>query len=119
MQFKKYLVKKIINGIDEFKRSATKLHIIIDIQGPIFLLPQRKEIPSLLVLNTGILSVENFFKKIDQSIQNKVLSNDTNQLIIDNILIKLNNITVSRAIMTLSHDLEIQVRFKFLKNICN
>ncbi|XP_026299715.1 vacuolar protein sorting-associated protein 13C isoform X2 [Apis mellifera] len=108
LQFKKYLVKKIINGIDEFKRSATKLHIFIDIQGPIFLLPQRKEIPSLLVLNTGILSVENFFKKIDQSIQNKVFSNDTNQLIIDNILIKLNNITVSRAIMTLSHDLEIQ-----------
>ncbi|CAL7940918.1 unnamed protein product [Xylocopa violacea] len=107
---KNYLIKKLMIGIEEFKKNATKLHIFIDIQGPIFLLPQRKDVPSLMVLNTGILSVENFFKKVDQSVQNiKIPTNDTNnQLIIDNILIKLNNITVSRAIMTLTRDLEIQ-----------
>ncbi|XP_024221985.1 vacuolar protein sorting-associated protein 13C [Bombus impatiens] len=109
LQFKKYLVKKLMNGIGEFKKSATKLHIFIDIQGPIFLLPQRKEVPSLLVLNTGALSVENFFKKSDHStLSVKIPSSDSNQVIIDNILIKLNNMTVSRAIMTLSRDLEIQ-----------
>ncbi|CAK9828583.1 Intermembrane lipid transfer protein VPS13A [Anthophora retusa] len=108
-QFKNYLINKLVNGVQEFKRSATKLHIFIDIQGPIFLLPQRKDVPSLLVLNTGVLSVENFFKKIDQSAQNvKMPGSDMNQLIIDNILVKLNNMTVSRAIMTLSRDLEIQ-----------
>lgn len=112
LQFKKYLVKKLMNGIGEFKKSATKLHIFIDIQGPIFLLPQRKEVPSLLVLNTGALSVENFFKKSDHStLSVKIPSSDSNQVIIDNILVKLNNMTVSRAIMTLSRDLEIQVRF--------
>lgn len=36
-----------------FKRSATKLHIFIDIQGPTFLLPQKKDAPSLLVFDTG------------------------------------------------------------------
>jgi len=29
------------------------LHIFIDIQGPTFLLPQKKDAPSLLVFNTG------------------------------------------------------------------
>ncbi|XP_078045899.1 intermembrane lipid transfer protein VPS13A isoform X2 [Augochlora pura] len=105
-QFKNYLTDKIRNGIKEFKKSATKLHIFIDIQGPIFLLPQRKDVPSLLVLNTGVLSMENFFKKVDQSTENS--RTDGSHLIIDNILVKLKNLTVSRAIMTLSRDLEIQ-----------
>lgn len=109
LRLKNYLINKLMIGIKEFKRSATKLHIFIDIQGPIFLLPQRKDIPSLLVLNTGVLSVENFFKKSDQFVQNiKSPGNDTYQLIIDNILVKLKNMTISRAIMTLSRDLEIQ-----------
>lgn len=111
LRLKKYLTEKLASGFEAFKRSATKLHMFIDIQGPVFLLPQRKEIPSLLVLNTGVLSMENFFKKIDQSTQSVKTSGDSNQITIDNILIKLNNVTVSRAIMTLSRDLEIQVRF--------
>ena len=87
--------------------------MFIDIQGPVFLLPQRKEVPSLLVLNTGVLSVENFFKKVDQSTQSvKTSGGDSSQITIDNILIQLNNMTLSRAIMTLSRDLEIQVRLR-------
>ncbi|XP_076670615.1 intermembrane lipid transfer protein VPS13A isoform X2 [Andrena cerasifolii] len=109
LRFKNYLIKKLRRGIEEFKRSATKLHIFIDIQGPTFLLPQRKDVPSLLVLNTGVLTVENFFKKIEHSGQNvKTPGSDMNQIIIDNILVKLKNMTISRAIMTLSRDLEIQ-----------
>ncbi|XP_053983322.1 intermembrane lipid transfer protein VPS13C-like [Hylaeus volcanicus] len=109
-RLKNYVINKLINGIKEFKRSATKLHIFIDIQGPIFLLPQWKDVSSsLLVLNTGVLSVENFFKKVEQSVQNnKIPGSDTYQLIIDNILVKLKNMTISRAIMTLSRDLIIQ-----------
>lgn len=109
----KYLTEKLAGGFEAFKRSATKLHMFIDIQGPVFLLPQRKEVPSLLVLNTGVLSVENFFKKVDQSTQSvKTSGGDSSQITIDNILIKLNNMTLSRAIMTLSRDLEIQVRLR-------
>nr|XP_012154530.1 PREDICTED: vacuolar protein sorting-associated protein 13C isoform X3 [Megachile rotundata] len=104
LRFKNYFTDKLLSGIKEFKRTATKLHIFIDIQGPVFLLPQRKDVPTLLVLNTGILSVENFFKKVE----NNKIGNEANQLTIDNILIKLNNVTVSRAIMTLNQDLEIQ-----------
>lgn len=117
LRFKNYLIHKFMASIEEFKRSATKLHVFIDLQGPIFLLPQRKDVPSLLVLNTGVLSVENFFKKVDQPAQSfKIPGSDSNQLIIDNILVKLNNVTLCRAIMTLTRDLEIQVRFFLPEN---
>ncbi|EZA49615.1 Vacuolar protein sorting-associated protein 13A [Ooceraea biroi] len=102
-RFLNYTRNMFVGGIEVFKRSATKLHIFIDIQGPTFLLPQKKDAPSLLVFDTGVLSVENFFKKSEQSV-----ANDSNHLIIDNILIKLKSMTVSRAIMTLTRDLEVQ-----------
>ncbi|EFN62404.1 Vacuolar protein sorting-associated protein 13A [Camponotus floridanus] len=104
--FLNYLKNKFVGGIELFKKSATKLHIFIDIQGPTFLLPQKKDAPSLLVFDTGILSVENFFKNSGQSM--KTTTNDSGQLIIDNILIKLKSMTISRAIMTLARDLEVQ-----------
>ncbi|XP_011135861.2 vacuolar protein sorting-associated protein 13C-like isoform X2 [Harpegnathos saltator] len=108
-RFLNYLRDKFVGGIQVFKRSATKLHIFIDIQGPTFLLPQKKDAPSLLVFDTGVLSVENFFKKSGQSAQsNKASVSDVNQLIIDNILVKLKSMTISRAIMTLTRDLEVQ-----------
>lgn len=40
----------------------------------------------------------------------KTAASDGSQLIIDNILIKLKSVTVSRAIMTLTRDLEVQVK---------
>lgn len=52
-RFLNYLRNKLVGGIEVFKRSATKLHIFIDIQGPTFLLPQKKDAPSLLVFDTG------------------------------------------------------------------
>ncbi|XP_077263954.1 intermembrane lipid transfer protein VPS13A isoform X2 [Temnothorax americanus] len=108
-RFLYYLKNKFVGGIELFKKSATKLHIFIDIQGPTFLLPQKKDAPSLLVFDTGILSVENFFKNSGQSVQSsKMTASDSNPLIIDNILVKLKSMTVSRAIMTLTRDLEVQ-----------
>lgn len=62
-------------------------------------------------LFAGILSVENFFKNSGQSVQSsKATASDSNRLIIDNILVKLKSMTVSRAIMTLTRDLEVQVK---------
>ncbi|XP_070527175.1 intermembrane lipid transfer protein VPS13A isoform X2 [Cardiocondyla obscurior] len=108
-RFLYYLKNKFVGGIELFKKSATKLHIFIDIQGPTFLLPQKKDAPSLLVFDTGVLSVENFFKSGGPPVQSvKATANDSNQLIIDNILAKLKSMTVSRAIMTLTRDLEVQ-----------
>ncbi|XP_014604811.1 PREDICTED: vacuolar protein sorting-associated protein 13C-like [Polistes canadensis] len=104
-----YLKKKCIAYVEEFKRNAIKLHIFIDIQGPTFLLPQKKDIANLIVFDTGILSVENFFKKVDLTTQTvKNHSIDGNHIIMDNILLKLKSMTLSRAIMTLSRDLEVQ-----------
>lgn len=56
-RFLNYLKNKFVGGIELFKKSATKLHIFIDIQGPTFLLPQKKDAPSLLVFDTGIESL--------------------------------------------------------------
>lgn len=52
-RFLNYVRNKLVGGIEVFKKSATKLHIFIDIQGPTFLLPQKKDAPSLLVFDTG------------------------------------------------------------------
>lgn len=48
-----YLKDKFIGGIEMFKRSVTKLRIFTEIQGPTFLLPQKKDVPHLLVFDTG------------------------------------------------------------------
>lgn len=77
----------------------------------------RKEILLILlfIYLTGVLSVENFFKNSGQSVQSiKATASDSNQLIIDNILVKLKSVTVSRAIMTLTRDLEVQVKSNIL-----
>lgn len=107
-RFLYYLKNTFVGGIELFKRSATKLHIFVDIQGPTFLLPQKKDAPSLLVFDTGVLSVENFFKNSGQPAQSNKATASDSQLIIDNILVKLKSMTVSRAIMTLTRDLEVQ-----------
>lgn len=65
-------------------------------------------------LLSGVLSVENFFKS-GQSVQSiKTIASESNQLTIDNILVKLKSMTVSRAIMTLTRDLEVQVKLDIL-----
>lgn len=76
------------------------------------------QIESLILLKylfSGVLLVENFFKNTGQSVQSiKAIANDSNQLIIDNILVKLKSMTISRAIMTLTRDLEVQVKLNIL-----
>ncbi|XP_066588204.1 intermembrane lipid transfer protein VPS13A-like isoform X2 [Prorops nasuta] len=95
-----YLHIKVKEGIKELRKHPIKLHIFIDIQGPTFLLPVKMTVPVLLVVDAGIFSVENFFKKTKQ--------NSGDEMIIDNILIKSKNFTVSRAIMILTRDLVVQ-----------
>lgn len=54
----------------------------------------------------GDLQIENFFKKM-KTVQDA--SSPMQQPVIDNILMKLVNVTISRAVMTLAGTLEVQV----------
>ncbi|XP_044592317.1 vacuolar protein sorting-associated protein 13A-like isoform X2 [Cotesia glomerata] len=95
-------------SVEELRKSATKLRIFIDFQVPTFLLPQARDVPNVILLDLGILTIENFFKineKIrttDESIRENYSS------VLDNILIKFSSMTLSRAIMTLAGVLKIQ-----------
>ncbi|XP_015594990.1 vacuolar protein sorting-associated protein 13A isoform X2 [Cephus cinctus] len=96
-------------GIQQFRNSGTKLRIFVDIQGPTLLLPQKKDIPNLIVFATGVLTAENFFKEKAQIKQSVTVNgNNSYASIIENILLKLKSMTISRAVMTLSGTLEVQ-----------
>ncbi|XP_026736347.1 vacuolar protein sorting-associated protein 13A-like [Trichoplusia ni] len=84
---------------------TTRLHLAIEIHAPVLLLPQKPSSPNLLVFNMGDLLIENFFKHLMTC---QEWSGDMQNTIIDNILIKLVNITFSRAVMTLAGTLEVQ-----------
>ncbi|XP_075975072.1 intermembrane lipid transfer protein VPS13A-like isoform X2 [Anticarsia gemmatalis] len=84
---------------------STRLNLVIEIHAPVLLLPQKPSSPNLLVLNMGDLLIENFFKQLNTGQE----PSSPHQIpIIDNILIKLVNITFSRAVMTLAGTLEVQ-----------
>ncbi|KAH9636273.1 hypothetical protein HF086_009469 [Spodoptera exigua] len=98
MIFKLYLSSLHIDDLAE----AT---LYPKIHAPVLLLPQKPSSPNLLVLNMGDLLIENFFKQLNTG--NEPTSPIQNA-VIDNILIKLVNITFSRAVMTLAGTLEVQ-----------
>lgn len=104
-------------SVQELRKSATKLRIFIDFQAPTFLFPQTRDIPNLMVLDLGVLNIENFFKKNEKIRVTEESSRDNHSSILDNILIKFSSITLSRAIMTLAGVLKIQVslfNYKFI-----
>ncbi|CAG5002581.1 unnamed protein product [Parnassius apollo] len=89
----------------KLRACAERLSLIIELHAPVLLLPQKPSSPDLLVLNMGDLLIENFFKPVNVSQDpNSQVANP----IIDNVLIKLENITLSRAVMTLAGTLEVQ-----------
>ncbi|XP_028982314.1 vacuolar protein sorting-associated protein 13A [Diachasma alloeum] len=84
-------------SVEELRKSPTKLHISIDVQGPTFMFPQKRDVPNALVIDLGLLTIENFFKR-----------NKSDEIVVDNLLVKLEALTVSRAIMTLAGVLKMQ-----------
>ncbi|KAG5885875.1 hypothetical protein JTB14_019138 [Gonioctena quinquepunctata] len=76
-------------------RKDTKINLAIKLCGPVFLIPQKSSSPNVLVIDTGELKVENFFK-------------DYATEVTENILVKLSGVTASRGIMTLTSTLEMQ-----------
>ncbi|CAH0720243.1 unnamed protein product, partial [Brenthis ino] len=87
------------------RTAPLKVNLAIEIHAPVLLLPQKPSSPNLLVLNMGDLLIENFFKYVNASVE---ASTPVNTPVIDNVLIKLVNITLSRAVMTLAGTLEVQ-----------
>ncbi|XP_048515019.1 intermembrane lipid transfer protein VPS13C-like isoform X2 [Athalia rosae] len=98
----------IVSNIKKLKHSATKLHLSLDLHGPTFLFPQKKDVPSLLVFHTGILTIENFFKAEESFKQSNMSGSTSESIVIDNILIELRSVTLSRAIMMITGNLETQ-----------
>lgn len=60
--------------------------------------------------------MENFFKEISQSVINSNANGSPKNKtpVIDNMLVKLDSVTLSRAVMTLAGSLEVQVRYILL-----
>ncbi|XP_017782614.1 PREDICTED: vacuolar protein sorting-associated protein 13A-like [Nicrophorus vespilloides] len=79
----------------ETLKTSTKINLSINIKGPILLLPQKSSSPNVVIIDTGDLSMENFFKEYDNEI-------------IENILVKIEHITVSRGLMLLNSSMEMQ-----------
>lgn len=76
-------------------KANTKIHLAISVCGPILLFPQKSSSPNVMIIDTGELHVENFFKEYN---------GDT----MENILLKWTGITVTRGVMTLTPSLEMQ-----------
>ncbi|XP_021923386.1 vacuolar protein sorting-associated protein 13A-like isoform X4 [Zootermopsis nevadensis] len=93
---------------------STRLHLSLDLHAPTLLLPQKSSSPNLIVLNMGDLSVENFFKEMTRSHFPYVTSGSSSSVsasevpVVDNVLVRLESVQVSRAVMTLAGSLEIQ-----------
>ncbi|XP_068633837.1 intermembrane lipid transfer protein VPS13A-like [Battus philenor] len=90
---------------ERLRACASRLSLAIELHAPVLLLPQKPSSPDLLVLNMGDLLIENFFKPLNVS---QEATSPVVNPIIDNVLIKLENITLSRAVMTLAGTLEVQ-----------
>ncbi|XP_047508917.1 vacuolar protein sorting-associated protein 13A-like isoform X2 [Pieris napi] len=89
----------------ELRTSVIRVSLAIEIHAPVLLLPQKPSSPNLLVFNLGDLMIENFFKTVNIS---QEASSPIQSPVIDNVLFKLDNITLSRAVMTLAGTLEVQ-----------
>ncbi|KAH7948519.1 hypothetical protein HPB52_024076 [Rhipicephalus sanguineus] len=68
------------------------LELCIDIHAPTVLVPQKSDSPNLLVLSLGDLSIENFFKEISVGPKPDY---------VDNILVRLSSLHMTRAIILL------------------
>ncbi|XP_025830546.1 vacuolar protein sorting-associated protein 13C [Agrilus planipennis] len=84
-----------ISKITETLKPNSKIHLAINLQGPVILFPQKSDSPNVIIVDTGELHLENFFKRY---------SND----VVDNILVKLDQICLSRAVMGLTANIEMQ-----------
>ncbi|KAI4458553.1 vacuolar protein sorting-associated protein vps13 [Holotrichia oblita] len=87
--------RKLVNQATETLKYNNKIHLAVNIKGPVLLFPQKTSSPNVIIISTGEFNIENFFKEYTSEI-------------VENILVKANGITVSRGVMSLTSILEMQ-----------
>ncbi|XP_065221412.1 intermembrane lipid transfer protein VPS13A-like isoform X2 [Planococcus citri] len=97
-----FLEKSIERFLASLRFSTDKIHVSVDFQLPTFLLPQQASSPNLIIFNAGDLTVENFFKELATEEENKTPP------VIDNALIKLDSVIISRAIVNFNGSIIVQ-----------
>lgn len=90
-----YLNVMTLGRIKTAISSGNRLQLGLYLHGPTILLPQKTASPNLVVVHTGELTVENFFKEYGG-------------LVVENILVRAEGATIVRAVMTLAASLEMQ-----------
>lgn len=90
-----YLYDTTVGRVRNAINSGSRLQLGLYLHGPTILLPQKTASPNLVVVHTGELTIENFFKEYGG-------------LVVENILIRAEGATVVRAVMTLAASLEMQ-----------
>lgn len=83
--------------VTDIKVKGTRLSLSIDIHAPTLLIPQKSSSPNLLAVMLGDLSIENFFKEASSAAGNGGFA--ARNHIIDNLLIRLNSLQMSRKVL--------------------
>ncbi|XP_071038592.1 intermembrane lipid transfer protein VPS13A [Parasteatoda tepidariorum] len=86
--------EKIQQKVSEFQQSGLRYQVSVEIQAPTVLLPQKATSPNALILQLGELSVENFLQEEQDHC-------------IDNLLIRLNELQLARAVILLDSRMDI------------
>ncbi|KAH1005296.1 hypothetical protein HUJ04_006309 [Dendroctonus ponderosae] len=89
------LTRKAVKVATDTLKNKTKISLSINVFGPVFLLPQKSSSPNVLVVDTGNLRIENFFKESETGV-------------VEDILAKLKEVVVTRGVMSLTSTLEMQ-----------
>ncbi|KAG1650405.1 Vacuolar protein sorting-associated protein 13C [Nymphon striatum] len=94
--------KTVQKQVTDIKVKGTRLSLSIDIHAPTLLIPQKSSSPNLLAMMLGDLSIENFFKEVAAP------NGGTKSHIVDNLLIRLNSVQMSRAVIMINGAMETQ-----------
>lgn len=92
-----FLRRSFFSHVNQLRGWNTRLHLYLTLHFPVLLIPQKIVSPNMVVVNLGELSVENFFKEIPGG-----SLKDESSCVIDNILLKLESASLSRASMALT-----------------
>ncbi|XP_030755861.1 vacuolar protein sorting-associated protein 13A-like [Sitophilus oryzae] len=89
------LVRGAIKTATDTLKNKTKISLAINVCGPVLLIPQKSSSPNVMIIDTGKLSIENFFKESENEVT-------------ENIMVKLKEVIVTRGVIGLTSILEMQ-----------
>ncbi|XP_050293548.1 intermembrane lipid transfer protein VPS13C-like [Anthonomus grandis grandis] len=89
------LIRRTVKAATDTLKNKTKISLAIGVSGPIILIPQKSSSPNVILIDTGNLRIENFFKESDNRV-------------VENILVKLKDATITRGVMGLRSSIETQ-----------